>query len=235
MAIEAAGAYFHHVSVSPERVGEGCGICSKPLDLEAVGHFEDKGSHIFHKDCLFTWLRRRESCPVCFQKAMTPPPFAYYYLFPDFQITCPNTEENRKTVAKNAAEVYSFFLKHLAHQGSIHQTLLERGVMVGGFFQDEAEVPRERIEIFEKYLMDQIKTRLKYSLNSSLEVIYAPHPKGLLFEAFRRANIDLDRYASYLPRYTKILIQADEESIRLTSSFRWFANDEKLVEVEWND
>lgn len=238
MAIEASGIYFRHVGVQSERSKEECMVCLEPLGSKAVAHFREKEPHVFHKGCLFRWLRNNESCPACLHEMTTPPPFSYYYLFPDFLISCPNTEVHRDAIAKKVAEIYSFFLTKLAHQGPIHQALLNLGVAVEGFSRGETGVPTKQIEIFAKYLSDQIKTHLvdpEKRKQICVKILYSPEPKDLLFEAFQRAKIDLYRYSYYLPRHTNLSIEATDERIQLMAFFNWCGNDEDPIEVELND
>lgn len=39
-----------------------CSICHEELESETT---ETKCSHIYHKNCLDTWLENRNSCPLC--------------------------------------------------------------------------------------------------------------------------------------------------------------------------
>ncbi|HAB99391.1 MAG TPA: hypothetical protein DCE71_06180, partial [Parachlamydiales bacterium] len=161
MAIAMECVCFRHVDVHPEKIFDECKICWEPLGLKAVAHHQDEGLHIFHKSCLFLWLRRKESCPDCFRPTITSPPFSYYHLFPNFRISYPNTEAHQWTVAKKVTEVYSFFLTKLAHRGPIHQRLLQLGVHLEEFLKGEIGVSSKQMEIFSRCLINAIKNHLE--------------------------------------------------------------------------
>lgn len=234
MAIECV--YFRHVDVHPDRIFDECKICWEPLGLKALAHHEDKEPHIFHKSCLFGWLRHKESCPECLHPITTPPPFFYYYLFPNFRITYPNTEPNQWTVAKKVTEVYSFFLTKLGHRGPVHQRLVQLGVRLEEFLKGEVGVSSKQIEIFSRCLINEIKNHLDHpGKRKNIHLNYGPRSSGILFEVFQRAGIDWDRYACYLPRHTKILLRASEERIELKADFKCFFDNERRIEVELHD
>ena len=42
-----------------------CVICFDNFTTEARGTLQLSCSHVFHSDCIVTWLRRRQTCPLC--------------------------------------------------------------------------------------------------------------------------------------------------------------------------
>lgn len=217
MASSVDGASFYHVDIQSELKDAPCGVCKNPLGPYALAHFFKGRPHVFHKHCIFVWMKDNDACPECLEK-ISQPFFSFYHLFPDFEVSYPDTDSGRSSVIAKVVELYAFFLTARAHHPPVTDLWAHLGVMVDKMLKKD--VAQEKVAPFKAYLTKEIENSLKDSSQRSpihLNIHYGPEPRGILFNALWHAEIDMNQ--SYFPQHSFLSLRLDNKRIRLAASF----------------
>lgn len=67
-----AAEQFPSIYISEQHVNDKCLVCEKWFEIGEDG-CEMPCSHMFHKKCIFEWLSRSATCPVCCYNFRSPP------------------------------------------------------------------------------------------------------------------------------------------------------------------
>ncbi|MBX9744801.1 MAG: hypothetical protein K2X08_06280, partial [Chlamydiales bacterium] len=191
------------------RLSYPCEICKKEVAYGLVQRVAQQRDKIFHKHCLFIQEKGWKSLNF---------PCSLYYLLPDFSLRYPKTHENQKVVATLVAELYAFFFAKQEMFEIFHKSL--SGLSMNICNPSKVDFPtKEKTENLFQILKSMIYETLQYTSQIKLETLYIPKPRSMLFEACKRALIDINEQINCLPRFSSVSILQDHSAIVVSGSF----------------
>jgi hypothetical protein len=226
----ASSVKISHYTIPQSELNEQkCVLCSELLDGIGVGHTSEKVHEFFHQACFFKHCEEGNNfCPLCKINILQPEEnLSFYYLFPRFSVSYPNTFENQELVAEKISRMWAFFLMRRAHEGEMRTELDQLGIDVVAFHPDHQYVSAEKVQLFIQNLKNVILTELSKKKKVDLTIGLSPVYKGPIREALDQSQIEWGFFQCCFPYKTNALIKKTdtliEVDVRLNSSFgsRW--------------